>query len=276
MATKIDLDHCADALRSLSNEVAQTGPRMAREASPADLVRHAREVSAQASRRLRASLAELHPEIGWTDEEARPDGRDYWLYDPIDGAYHFLQGLPLWSSSLALIRHGRAVASIVYDPKGDELFAAIENGGTTCNGVPVAVSPKTSITAAVVGTAIPPLTQVGEAEHAEALTLLGAASCAVFVVRPMAAVSLQLAYVAAGRLDAYWENGRDAGDWLAGSHLVSEAGGTVTHLDGAAFGWDGEGIVAGNSVMHAALQRALHGAQLGHRAVSAASPPGRD
>ena len=103
---------------------------------------HAREVSAQASRRLRASLAELHPEIGWTDEEARPDGRDYWLYDPIDGAYHFLQGLPLWSSSLALIRHGRAVASIVYDPKGDELFAAIENGGTTCNGVPVAVSPK--------------------------------------------------------------------------------------------------------------------------------------
>ena len=80
-------------------------------------------------------------------------------------------------------------------------------------------------------------------------------------MRPVAAVSLQLAYVAAGRLDAYWENGRDVGDWLAGSLLVREAGGLVTHIDGATFGWDGEGIVAGNSSMHAALQPLLDDAR---------------
>ncbi|MCW6509237.1 inositol monophosphatase family protein [Lichenifustis flavocetrariae] len=274
MAADLDLDRCAEALRSLSDDLARTGPKTALDASPANLIRHAREVSAQASRSLRASLAELHPEIGWTSEEARPDGHDYWLFDPIDGAYHFLQGLPLWSSSLALVRHGRAVASIVYDPKGDELFAAIENSGTTCNGVPIAVSLKTDVSAAVVGTAIPPLAQVGEAEHAEALALLGAATRAVFVVRPMAAVSLQLAYVAAGRLDTYWENGRDAGDWLAGSLLVREAGGTVTHLDGATFGWSGEGIIAGNGGMYAALQQVLHGAAVDHRTGST-SHPGR-
>ena len=270
----VDINRCAYALRTLSDDLARTGPRSARDGSPADLIRFTREVSAQASRSLRASLAELHPEIGWTDEEARPEGRDYWLYDPIDGAYHFLQGLPLWSSSMVLVRRGRAVAAIVYDPKGGELFAASENGGAACHGAPVAVSPKTDIKAAVVGTAIPPLGQVGEAEHAEALALLGVAARAVFVVRPMAAVSLQLAYVAAGRLDSFWETGRDTGDWLAGSLLVREAGGAVTHLNGATFGWAGEGVVAGNGALHAALQPALHGAQTDHRAISAASRPG--
>ncbi|MCW6512908.1 hypothetical protein M8523_34080 [Hyphomicrobiales bacterium BP6-180914] len=93
--------------------------------------------------------------MGWTAEEAHPDGPDYWLYDPIDGAYHFLRGLPLWASSLALVRHGRPVALLVYDSKGEELFAATENGGATCNGVPLAVSTKVDMTATVVGTAIP-------------------------------------------------------------------------------------------------------------------------
>jgi len=83
----------------------------------------------------------------------------------------------------------------------------------------------------------PRVAQVGEAEQTEALELLGTLSRAVFVVRPMATVSLQLAYVAADRVDAYWENGRDAADWLAGSLLVREAGGVVTHLDGGPFGW---------------------------------------
>ena len=146
--------------------------------------------------------------------------------------------------------------SFVYDPTRGEV-AATETGGATCNGAPISVSPKTNLAAAVVGTAIPPLAQVGDVEHAEALTLLRAATRNVFVVRPMAAVSLQLAYVAAGRLDAYWENGRDTGDWLAGAMLVRGAGGLVTHLDGATFGWAGEGIAAGNRTLHAALQPLL-------------------
>ena len=134
---------------------------------------------------------------------------------------------------------------------------AREAGGATCNGVPLRVSPKAALASAVVGTAIPPLAQVGAAEQDEALTMIAAAARAAFAIRPMAAVSLQLAYVASGRLDAYWENGRDAADWLAGSLLVREAGGTVTHLDGATFGLSGYGVLASNGKLHAGLQPLL-------------------
>ena len=118
MAADIDLDRCADAVRTLSDDLARTGPRSARDGSAVDLIGHARDVSAQAARTLRVRLADLHPDIGWTDEDGRLGNRAYWLYNPIDGAYHFLQGLPLWSSSLSLVRQGRPVLSLVYDPKG--------------------------------------------------------------------------------------------------------------------------------------------------------------
>ena len=261
MSVHLDPTPCSDLLRAVSEQIAADAPRSACDGSVVELIGRARAVSEDASRQLRASLAELHPDIGWTDEEARPTQGDYWLCDPIDGAYHYLQGLPLWSSSLVLVRNGRPLLSVVHDATRDETFVATELGGATCNGVPMRVSPKSAVSSAVVGTAIPPLAQVGEAEQDEALAMLASAARATFVVRPMAAVSLQLAYVAAGRLDAYWENGRDAADWLAGSLLIREAGGVVSHLDGASFGWSGSGIVAGNGTLHTTLQPLLQMAQ---------------
>jgi myo-inositol-1(or 4)-monophosphatase len=202
---------------------------------------------------MRAALAGLYPNIGWTPEEALPDADDYWLYDPIDGAYHYLQGLPLWSASLVLVRGDQAAMAIVYDPALDEMFIASQGDGATCNGQPIHVSAKSELHAAVVGSAVPPLAQVGETQQAEALALLGRVARSVFVVRPMAAASLQLAYVAAGRLDAYAETGQDAADWLAGALLIREAGGMVSDLRGAAFGWRGDGILAGSRVIHHGL-----------------------
>ena len=267
---QLDPGTCADLLRAVSEQIASQAPRSACDGSVAELIGRARAVSEAASRQLRAALAKLHPGIGWTDEEARPTQGDYWLCDPIDGAYHYLQGLPLWSSSLVLVRAGRPFLSIVHDATRSETFVATESGGAKCNGVPVLVSPKSALAASVVGTAIPPLAQVGDAEHTQALALLGAVSRAAFVVRPMAAVSLQLAYVAAGRLDAYWENGRDVADWLAGSLLVQEAGGVVSHLDGSSFGWSGSGILAGNGKLHTVLQPLLWNAR---RRTSASGAP---
>ncbi len=91
----------------------------------------------------------------------------------------------------------------------------------------------------------------------EALAILRTVARSVFVVRAMASASLQLAYVAAGRLDAYFENGRDAADWLAGALLIREAGGVVTDLAGDAFGWSGDGMLTASAVLHPAILEAI-------------------
>jgi myo-inositol-1(or 4)-monophosphatase len=251
--TDIDGAACAALVREIADEFAARGAKSGPNATIADMIAHVRGVSEAAGIRMRAALAGLYPAIGWTNEEGRPGDDDYWLYDPIDGAYHWLQGLPLWASSLVLVRGGRPVFSIVYHPSMKEMFVAVEGGGATCNDVPIRVSLKSNQAAAVVGTAVPPLGQVGEAEQDEALGLLRTVARSVFVVRPMAAASLQLAYVAAGRLDAYFENGRDAADWLAGTLLIREADGVVTDLAGDAFGWSGDGMLSASAALHPAM-----------------------
>ncbi|WP_156378615.1 MULTISPECIES: inositol monophosphatase family protein [unclassified Rhizobium] len=217
-----------------------------------------RRISAQAGEELRATLSINYPNIGWADEDhvIRQEERPYWLYDPVDGAYHFIQGLPLWSSSLVLIMGGRPVFSIVHDPVLKETFVAQQGCGATCNGRNLAVSPKRDPGSSALGTSIPPLAQVGREERDRAIALLRAASDNVFVIRPMAAASLQLAYVAAGRLDGFWETGNDPGDWLAGSLLVTEAGGQATTLAGGEIA-TGDGILTGNRAICDHLQRAF-------------------
>jgi len=256
----IDPAKCVRLVQDAADAIAAAGPRAAREAPLGDLIAQVRLANATAKESLSAALAALYPSIGWTDEEERPSQSDaeYWLYDPIDGAYHYLQGLPLWSSSLALVRGDEVLFSIVYDPTLREAFTATAGAGASLNGRPARVSPKSNLKAAVLGSAIAPLAQVGADAQAQALALLGVVAREVFVVRPMAATSLQLAYVAAGRLDGYWETGSDAEDWLAGSLLVREAGGVVTDLQGgASLGWNGRGVAAANPRLHAELMPLL-------------------
>ncbi|WP_109476816.1 inositol monophosphatase [Paraburkholderia sp. C35] len=252
---KIDYRACADLVRTITLQIASTQPSGAQDASIAQLIGQVTRISAEATQQLRHALHEKYPEIGWNDEEDRPDHADssYWLYDPIDGAYHYLQGLPLWSASLSLVHRGETVFSVVFDPAMDELFVAVRGEGSTLNGRSLHVSPKAELQAAVVGTAVAPRIQIGPPAQEAAIALFGSVAREVFVVRPMAATSLQLAYVAAGRLDAYFETGDDAADWLAGALLIREAGGTVSDLRNEAFGWSGDGVLATNSKLHSAL-----------------------
>jgi myo-inositol-1(or 4)-monophosphatase len=255
--TEVNANVCADLVRTLADRIATTGSSIGESDDIGAMIAHVREVSGAAEIRMRSALASLYPSIGWTNEEGRPAAEDYWLYDPIDGAYHWLQGLPLSASSLVLVRSGKPVLSIVYDPSMGEVFVARIGEGATCNSQPIKASPKSNLSAAVVGTAVPPLGQVGESEQDDALNLIRTVARTVFVVRPMAAASLQLAYVAAGRLDAYFENGRDAADWLAGALLIQEAGGVVTDLAGNEFGWSGDGILSAGAVLHPAMTAAI-------------------
>jgi myo-inositol-1(or 4)-monophosphatase len=251
----------AALLRGITDEIASDAQASSGRESIPELVDRVRDVSKQAQAQMRSALEAAFPEIVWNDSEDKQapltGAAPYWVYDPIDGAYHYLQGLPLWSSSLALVKDGRAILALVYDPCKRELFAAEAGKGATLNGQPVNASAKGDLRAAVVGTALPPFGSVAPEEHALAAKLLIETSKHVFVVRQMAAASLQLAYVAAGRLDAHVETGTDVYDWMAGCLLVQEAGGIVTSLDRAPFDVTANGILAAAVKLHGTLHESL-------------------
>jgi myo-inositol-1(or 4)-monophosphatase len=250
---------CSALIRGVTDQLAASATPPKPDETVNQLIQRVTHASTWAKTMMRTALSQHFPDIGWASSETQPDDPDetaaapYWVYDPIDGAYHYVQGLPLWSSSLALISEGRPVFSIVYDPSQRELFVATESRGATLNGAPLRVSGKSNLRSAVVATALPPFGYGDEDEHRRSVALLGAMSRRVFVVRQMASASLQLAYVAAGRLDAYWETGNDLYDWMADALLVEEAGGQVTDLAGAPLGSNMNGIAAAPGELAVAL-----------------------
>ena len=261
----IDSSLCASLLRGFTDQLLAAREPFSAELSLEETISRIRAVSDATSRAMRSALASAYPHIAWEKEEieqsgdmqAKQSSEAHWIYDPIDGAYHFLQQLPLWSSSLALVENSETVFSMVYDPVTHELYTASKAEGTWLNGERLQTSTRRSLETAVLGTAIPPRRAATAEEHAQALRQLSAIAAEVFVVRPMASASLQLAYVAAGKLDGYWEVGHDVNDWLAGSLLVQEAGGTVTSFETENIGLNVDGIVAAPAALHRSMRNIL-------------------
>jgi myo-inositol-1(or 4)-monophosphatase len=191
-------------LRGITDEIAFGERHPVQQEGIPELINRVRETSKRASAHMRCALAAAYPPIGWNDSEDKhasdAGSSRYWVYDAIDGAYHYLQGLPLWSSSLVLVDNAQAVMALVYDPHQRELFVAQAGKFAAVNGKPIQTSRKTNLSTAVVGSALPPFASVTPEEHAHALGIFSNVSRNVFVMRQMAAASLQLAYVAAGRL----------------------------------------------------------------------------
>ncbi len=255
----IDPAICAALLRGATDQlhVSKTGASAGTDV--ASLIQQVKQASAWAYATLKQALLAHYPEIPWSEAEMDLDLQQsaefagaYWVYDPIDGAYHYAQGLPLWSSSLALVSAGRVVLSFVYDPSRQEMFTARTGEGAYLNGI-AHTGTKTALAGAVVGTALPIAASSDGAALPAAADMLKRVATQVFVVRMLASASLQLAYVAAGRLDAYWEPGRDIYDWFAGAHLVEVAGGALSDCAGGAFGFGANGIVASSVGLHTAL-----------------------
>jgi myo-inositol-1(or 4)-monophosphatase len=265
-------------LRGITDEIERAPRAPVQQERIADSIARVRAISTRASAHMRAALADAYPDIGWSASEDRhgpaTDVSRYWVFDPIDGAYHFLQGLPLWSSTLALLEDGKVTLSLVYAPHNQELFTAQEGQGATLNGSPIQASLKSDLSCAVAGSAVPPRGSVTDEEHAHALQVFATASHHVFVMRQMAAASLQLAYVAAGRLDVYVETGSDVYDWAAGALLVQEAGGTVTGLDGSPFDTRSVGILAAGRALHAQMLTPLARGSAPHPGTATVRTPG--
>src|SRR6266700_5831881 len=177
-------------------------------------------------RKARPGYAMLFEESG---AEAGSDPRHRWIVDPLDGTTNFLHGIPHFAISIALERDGEIVAGVVYDPTRDEMFWAEKGAGAYVNEHRLRVSARRGLGDAVIGTGIP---FRGRGDHPSYLAALAAVMSATAGVRRLGAAALDLAYVAAGRYDGFWEFGLSAWDVAAGLLLVREAGGYASDLNG--------------------------------------------
>jgi myo-inositol-1(or 4)-monophosphatase len=154
---------------------------------------------------------------------------DVWIVDPIDGTTNFVHGIPHFALSIAHWREGEIVAGLVYQPVGDELYWAERGMGAYHNNRRMRVSARQHLADALIATGLP---FKGKPKHARYMDTLAAVTPQVAGIRRFGAAALDLAWVAAGRFDGFWEYGLSVWDIAAGVLLVREAGGAVTDLDG--------------------------------------------
>lgn len=233
-----------------------------REKGPADLVT---EADLAAQKAVRETLLAAFPEHGFLGEEegASTVGRDgyRWIVDPLDGTTNYVHGLPQFCTSIGLERAGKLLCGVVYDPSADECYAAAAGQGADLNGTPLRVSRVEKLSQAMVAASFPPRVDRQNPVIAEFLNVVEQAQA----VRRMGSSALNLCYVAAGRLDAYWAKDTKTWDVAAGWLLVREAGGVVTHYDG------GEPdlanprfMAAATESLHRELRSTLHAAVRDH------------
>ncbi|HZB46152.1 MAG TPA: inositol monophosphatase family protein [Pyrinomonadaceae bacterium] len=176
-----------------------------------------------------------------------------WIVDPLDGTTNYAHGYPVFCVSIALEHEGEIVVGVVYDPLRDEVFAAERGEGATLNGRRMRVSDTAELNRALLCTGFPyDVRQRSQFARHFAAFIMHAQS-----VRRDGAAALDLAYVAAGRFEGFWEEGLRPWDVAAGTLLVREAGGRVTHYDGAPFRVYTPPILATNGLVHEAMMNVL-------------------
>ncbi|CAA9579742.1 MAG: Inositol-1-monophosphatase [uncultured Thermomicrobiales bacterium] len=178
-----------------------------------------------------------------------------WVVDPLDGTTNYAHGFPHFAVSIALERDGAPLVGVVYDPIRDELFAAASGAGATLNGGPIRVSATDRPIAAMLATGF----AYDLAERGAQAVVWRSLLDRVQSIRQTGSAALNLAYVAAGRLDGYWERPLRPWDMAAGALLVTEAGGRVTDPAGGPFDPYGDGALATNGPLHASLLAAIAG-----------------
>jgi myo-inositol-1(or 4)-monophosphatase len=207
---------------------------------------------------IRTRLGEAFPEHGVYGEEGtreRMEGEFRWYVDPLDGTTNFAHGFPQFSVSMGLEHRpagmkasedGTLVAGVIYDPMRDELFTAEHGQGTRLNGKPVKVSRTRELAEALLGTGFP-----SRKRHASPnIHFYQEFTLRSHGVRRAGSAALDLAYVACGRLDGFWEFHLNPWDTAAGILLVEEAGGRVTEFSGGHFRLSSDEILASNGLIH--------------------------
>jgi myo-inositol-1(or 4)-monophosphatase len=214
------------------------------------------EVDQEAEQTIIRTLLEAYPEHSILAEESGASGRSeyQWIIDPLDGTTNFLHGFPQYAVSIALSHRGIVSQAVIYDPSRNDLFTATRGRGAYLNETRLRVSKRAGLKNSLIGTGFP----FRQFEHIDAyLAMFRAMTQNTAGVRRPGAAALDLAYVAAGRLDGFWELGLSPWDMAAGSLLITEAGGLVGDLEGNEHYMTSGNIVAGTPKVFGELLRLI-------------------
>lgn len=264
-AITVMINAAMKAARSLRRDFGEIENLQVSEKGPSDFVSQA---DMRVEEFLRAELIKVRPGYGFVGEEGKDiegDGKHRFIVDPLDGTSNFLHGIPHFAISIGLERDGEIVAGVIYEPIGDELFWAEKGSGAFLDTAStksrrLRVSGRRRLGECLIGTGIP---FRGRGDHPSFLKEMGAVMAETAGIRRMGVASLDLAFVAAGRLDGFWESGLKPWDMAAGILLVREAGGMVSEIGGRAHRLDSPTILASNGHIGPALDRLLRTAGRG-------------
>ncbi len=249
------VDAVRKAARSLVRDFGEVENLQVSHKGPADFVSAA---DRKAEAILREELSRVRPTYGFLLEEGGvvegSDPTHTWIVDPLDGTTNFLHGIPQFAISVALKRNDQIVAGVVYNPILDELYVAERGGGAFLNDRRLRVATRRDLHECVIGTGIPFL---GHGDHARWLKEVGALSREVAGIRRFGAASLDLAWVASGRLDGFWERDLQPWDMAAGILLVREAGGFVTDLKGGERMLETGSVICGNENVYKRVAKVI-------------------
>lgn len=245
------------AARNAGNIIMQSYERMDRikvvEKQPNDFVT---EVDQAAEKEIIATIRKAYPDHGFLGEESGlSSGNDYlWIIDPLDGTTNFMHGFPHFAVSIALQYKDRIEHAVIYDPLRQELFTASRGKGAQLNDRRLRVTSRRELTGALLGTGFPFKRQ----EHVKLyLEIFEDLFLTTAGIRRAGAATLDLAYVAAGRLDGFWEFGLSPWDIAAGSLLIKEAGGLIGDCDGSENYLQSGNIITGNPKIFKALLQTI-------------------
>ena len=220
------------------------------------------EVDLLAEQEIINTIRKSHPDHGFLAEESgrsgpgKETGNDefLWIVDPLDGTTNFMHGFPQFAVSLALQRRGRLEHAVVYDPLRQELFTASRGDGAQLDGRRIRVSKQATLQGSLIGTGFPYRDNLHWLDPY--LEMLRTVIQQTSGIRRAGSAALDLAYVAAGRLDGFWEFGLKPWDIAGGALLILEAGGHVGTLIGTEY-WEKGHIVAGTPKVYSALLEAI-------------------
>src|SRR5215217_6520112 len=212
----------------------------------------------RAEEMLLTDLLKARPGYGFIGEEGGirigDDKTHTWIVDPLDGTTNFLHGIPQFAISIGLQREGVMIAGVIYNPANDELYIAERGKGAFLNDQRLRVAGRRKLDECVIGCGLP---HIGRGDLELSRQEMTAIQEKVAGLRRFGAASLDLAFIAAGRLDGYWERNLQPWDIAAGQIMIREAGGTISGIEGSDDPLKTGHVLCGNEYVHGELVKIL-------------------